>query len=149
VATSALVGYPPHSGTHFAALGDDTNIGALSQTIATTSGQLYTLTYFVASQGDGATFSAQWNGSTLSQLVNPNSSGSFGRYDKYTFAVTGTGSDVLTFHETDVLGYLALDDVSLTPAAAVPGPVVGAGLPGLLAGVGAMLAWYRKKRVTV
>jgi hypothetical protein len=28
----------------------------------------------------------------------------------------------------------------------VPGPMVGAGLPGLLAGFGAMLAWYRKRR---
>jgi len=28
----------------------------------------------------------------------------------------------------------------------VPGPIVGAGLPGLLAGFGAMLAWYRKRR---
>jgi hypothetical protein len=35
-----------------------------------------------------------------------------------------------------------------TPAAA-PGPVVGAGLPGLLAGFGAMLAWYRKRRAAV
>ena len=31
----------------------------------------------------------------------------------------------------------------------VPGPVVGAGLPGLLAGFGAMLAWYRKRRAVV
>ena len=28
----------------------------------------------------------------------------------------------------------------------VPGPIVGAGLPGLLAGFGVMLAWYRKRR---
>jgi hypothetical protein len=33
--------------------------------------------------------------------------------------------------------------------AAVPGPVVGAGLPGLLVGFGAMLAWYRKRRAAV
>jgi hypothetical protein len=32
-------------------------------------------------------------------------------------------------------------------AAAVPGPIAGAGLPGLLAGFGAALAWYRKRRV--
>lgn len=29
--------------------------------------------------------------------------------------------------------------------ASVPGPAVGAGLPGLLAGFGAMLAWYRRR----
>jgi hypothetical protein len=37
----------------------------------------------------------------------------------------------------------------VVPTAGVPGPVVGAGLPGLLAGVGAMLAWYRKRRAAV
>ncbi len=31
-------------------------------------------------------------------------------------------------------------------ALGVPGPIAGAGLPGLLAGFGAMLAWYRKRR---
>jgi hypothetical protein len=33
-----------------------------------------------------------------------------------------------------------------TSITSVPGPIVGAGLPGLLAGFGAMLAWYRKRR---
>jgi hypothetical protein len=33
-----------------------------------------------------------------------------------------------------------------TEVAAVPGPIAGAGLPGLMAGLGAMLAWYRKRR---
>jgi len=37
-------------------------------------------------------------------------------------------------------------DFSLLTATAVPAPVAGAGLPGLLAGVGAMLALYRKHR---
>jgi hypothetical protein len=37
-------------------------------------------------------------------------------------------------------------DTLTVGVAAVPGPVVGAGLPGLLAGFGAMLAWYRKRR---
>jgi hypothetical protein len=35
------------------------------------------------------------------------------------------------------------DFLSPTP---VPGPIVGAGLPGLLAGFGAMLAWYGRRR---
>jgi len=34
-------------------------------------------------------------------------------------------------------------------AAAVPAPVAGAGLPGLLTGIGAMLAWFRKRRAAV
>lgn len=39
--------------------------------------------------------------------------------------------------------------VSIDRPQAVPGPMVGAGLPGLLAGFGALLAWYRRRRVVV
>jgi hypothetical protein len=39
-------------------------------------------------------------------------------------------------------GITAFDDSPV----GVPGPIAGAGLPGVLAGFGAMLAWYRKRR---
>jgi len=37
-------------------------------------------------------------------------------------------------------------DYAIASFNAVPGPIVGAGLPGLLAGFGVILAWYRKRR---
>lgn len=44
------------------------------------------------------------------------------------------------------LTYAEGDSRCTGAACPVPGPIAGAGLPGLLAGFGAMLAWYRKRR---
>jgi hypothetical protein len=42
---------------------------------------------------------------------------------------------------------IEIDNLHLTEAAAVPGPVVGAGLPGLILG-GGLLGWWRRRRKT-
>jgi hypothetical protein len=62
----------------------------------------------------------------------------------FTSAVVSTLVPVAPFGFTQNIGSL-----SYSTAQAVPGPVVGAGLPGLLAGFGAMLAWRRKRRAAV
>jgi hypothetical protein len=126
-----------HSGNYFAALGNVGVDGTLSQSIADTAGKTLVLSYWLASEGNTPNdFSVDWNGVQVvgSALTNIPKSG----YVQYSFDVTSTGSDVLTFLESDNFGYLGLDDVSLNYVGAVPEPASLALLgTGLVAAAGA------------
>ena len=110
-------GITPHSGSYEAALGAVGSLSYLSQTLATTAGTSYLLSFWLNSP-DGQTpneFQVSWNGTTLFDETDLPAIG----WTNLQFVVTATGtSTVLQFGAQDDPSYLALDDVSVVPTQA-------------------------------
>ena len=94
-----------------AGLGSMGSDGTLSQTIATTAGQTYTLSFWLQNEGSGGNdFKAIWNGQTLLSLTNAAQSG----YTEYTYSVTATSStSTLEFSAANNPSQWDLDNISL------------------------------------
>ncbi len=123
------------SGSFYAVMGPVGSDGTISQTLADVAGAQYTVSFWFASVGDNPSdFSASWDGTQLLSLTNPNTGAA---WSQYTYQVTGTGSDTLTFAFRDDPGYMSLDNVSVTENSgqSVPEPssllMLGTGVLGL------------------
>jgi hypothetical protein len=139
--------------------------GGLSQSFATILGQLYRLT-FDYSHNNGVespndNYAAQVTvadahapvntvlSAVVSQAFIPG--GVFPTGGWQTFSQNFTANSdltLLTFIDTQGAfdAGIYLDDVSVQALSAVPGPIAGAGLPGLIAACGGLLSWWRRRR---
>jgi hypothetical protein len=146
-------GFNPHSGNFFANLGDTSGaypFGTLSQTISTVAGQLYTLSFYLSS--DGALpnyFDVNWNGTLVTGSALTNVPDQRPNYTLYSFNLLGTGSDTLLFHEQNIPAYWALDDVSLDPAGTTGGVPEPATWAMMLLGFGIVGGAMRARRQRV
>jgi VPDSG-CTERM motif len=134
--TPSVQGTFPHSGSFEA---DFPVSGSISQMLATTAGQSYTVDFWVAVLNGTASVNVLWGGSSVfSHVFLVGTS-----YTEFTFNVTASSaSTLLTFAIVPASGVF-LDDVSVNPASV---PDAGSTLPLLsLASLG-LVALRRKLR---
>ena len=119
----------PNSGTYDLLFGNVTRQGnfTISQTLADTAGEKYTYSFYVGYTGNPGTdqFTASFDGTPELALVNVSDPGGFdpSRYVLYSYAVTGTGSDSISFAGSGLDFYL--DDISVVAAGIPTGPGTG------------------------
>jgi hypothetical protein len=123
--TDPFDGISPKDGSDQAFFSDlDSNATTLTQTIATTATDQYSVTFYVAqdtasSAQYGNELLASFGGTTLESLSDVAVEG----YTEYTFNVTATsGSSVLSLTFGNGLGEFLLDDVSVVQNSIAPPP---------------------------
>lgn len=109
--------FSPYSGGYCASLGPVGSLGILSQNLATVPGTTYSLTYFLASNGDTPNeFQTTVNGNQLFDQTDIPSQ----PYTQYSFDFTATSASTpLQFGFRNDPDYLALDNIAVSP---VPEP---------------------------
>jgi hypothetical protein len=157
----AGITFNSHSGDYALDLTGGGNTGpgdGVYQDIATAIGQKYALTFWLGNAtGDGTGNSPVYTlASSTNLVIDLNAPVPFTNGDTsagginwqpftYEFVAAGTSTRIAFLNNTDGRdNYLGLDDVSV---AAVPGPIVGAGLPGLVMALGGLITWRRRRIV--
>jgi hypothetical protein len=128
--TDPLDGIAPNSGSYQGYFADlDTNIITLSDTIATTPGLLYQISWYLAQDTPIANpFSNQFSASFGATSLTSQTGFPVQGYTLYTFSATATkASTILSFNMGNDLGEFLLDDVVVTTTTI---PTTGSPEPG-------------------
>jgi len=135
--TGVVAGFS-HSGSFSFYDGAIGSLGGIHQVLTTSPGDSYTLDFWLQNNGGTPSeFQVSWNAIVEIDTVNP---AVFG-WTEYTFPVTGTGSDTLTFAFRQDPNWFHLDDISVTE-----NQVPDVGLTSSLLGLGLLsLAVLRRK----
>ena len=103
-----------HAGSYGAEMGPASSLGYLSQTLNTTPGRVYLLSFWLANPSSGTPneFTATWNGTNVADLVNLGVTG----WVNYQYFVAATSSNtVVQFGFRNDPAYLGFDDLTVTP----------------------------------
>jgi hypothetical protein len=125
--TSGVALWVEHSGNYGAYFGAAGSQTFLTQTLATTAGASYDLSFWLENDGGSANlFTVNWNGNVIDTLANANTFG----WTTFSLKVTATSASTpLVFGFQQDTTYLHFDDVSVEQVAA---PEVSTCLAGVL-----------------
>ncbi len=137
-------GYPAGTGTYLVWAEPPGPMGYISQTLATSKGEILTISGYYLSYGGGSTEFLVALGDTI--LLDDNTHEDSGGWKHFSYTVTGKGNDVLKIGFLS-LEWISLDNVSVTGAGVTETPLP-ATLPLFASGLGALglLARRRIKR---